>query len=277
MGEMRRKRSSFWIIAERRLSRIWINENPGGTALASTWPIRLYRGYRAIVRSDRFLTRQFLAKAARKGGASADVCLDIGAGIAPFQKAVSAHFSVASYFALDFVPSDAIDAVADATALPVAENKADLVVCFEALQHIPHYQAALDESARVLRDGGHIVLSVPFMFCECDVIDFRRWTTAGIIHELEDRGFSVLYAAHRGGACYAIVNMVIWAIHHMVPGGRANWRSSRSLLAIGREALVNALTLPFTLISWLAFTIDRLLPESGFYAGTFVFARLGSA
>jgi SAM-dependent methyltransferase len=243
--------------------------------MATPWHVRLYRGYRAIVRSDRFLARRFIAEAAHKSGKpKINICLDIGAGIAPYRQAVSAEFLVNSYFALDFVPSDTINVVADATALPMHNNSVDLVVCFEALQHIPRHYAMLNEAARVLGANGYLILSIPFIFCECDVVDFRRWTTAGITQELEERGFSLISIAHRGGAIYAFINMVIWIIQHAIPGSRATWRSSRSLAAYCREAVINILTIPFTLLCWPAFLIDGLLPVSGFYAGTFVVARL---
>jgi SAM-dependent methyltransferase len=203
------------------------------------------------------------------------ICVDIGAGNAPYRQAVSTHFTVTSYFAMDFRLSDAIDVVADATVLPVRNQSIDLVVCFESLQHIPRYYAMLDEVVRALRPDGYIILSIPFMFCECDVLDFRRWTTAGIVQELEERGFSVLRIARRGGALFAVINIVIWTIQHVIPGSRVTWRSSRSVGAYCREAIINLLTLPLTLLCWPAFIIDNLLPASGFYAGTFIFARLG--
>jgi SAM-dependent methyltransferase len=47
----------------------------------------------------------------------------------------------------------------DLTRLPVANASADLVVCALALTHHPDLPAALVEFARVVRPGGHIVLS----------------------------------------------------------------------------------------------------------------------
>ena len=179
-----------------------------------------------------------------------------------------------SYYALDFKPSDAIDVVADASNLPIRSDSVDLVVCFESLQHIARCDAMLNEVVRVLHPNGCIMLSIPFMYCECDVLDFRRWTTAGIVQELEERGFAIARVEHRGGALFAAVNMIIWGVHHSVPGSRAAWRSSRTAAAYCREAVVNLLTLPLTLLCWPAFMIDKMLPVSGFYAGTFVFARL---
>jgi SAM-dependent methyltransferase len=245
--------------------------------MVTPWHVKLYRGYRTVVRSDRFLTRRFIAGAAStSNSAKVEICVDVGAGNAPYRQTVSAHFAVTSYFALDFRASDAIDVVADATVLPVRNQSVDLVVCFESLQHIPRYHVMLDEVVRVLRPDGHIILSIPFMYCECDVVDFWRWTTVGIVQELEERGFSVLRIARRGGALFAIINMIIWTVQHVIPGSRVTWRSSRTVRAYCREAIINLLTLPFTLLCWPAFLIDNLLPKSGFYAGSFIFARLGA-
>lgn len=49
----------------------------------------------------------------------------------------------------------------DALGLPFADNAFDVVVCSEVLEHIPDYEAALDEIARVLKPGGVFATSVP--------------------------------------------------------------------------------------------------------------------
>jgi SAM-dependent methyltransferase len=47
----------------------------------------------------------------------------------------------------------------DLTALPVADRRADLVVCALALTHQPALAPALQEFARVLRPGGQLIIS----------------------------------------------------------------------------------------------------------------------
>jgi ubiquinone/menaquinone biosynthesis C-methylase UbiE len=49
--------------------------------------------------------------------------------------------------------------VGDATALPLGDASADLVVDFHALHHIPDWRAAVAEAARVLRPGGQLALT----------------------------------------------------------------------------------------------------------------------
>lgn len=52
-------------------------------------------------------------------------------------------------------------AEADALRLPFPDDAFDAVVCSEVLEHLPDYEGAVDELARVLRPGGRLGVSVP--------------------------------------------------------------------------------------------------------------------
>jgi SAM-dependent methyltransferase len=52
-------------------------------------------------------------------------------------------------------------AVGDATRLPVADGVADVVTLFDVLEHIPDDAAAVREALRILRRGGHLLLTTP--------------------------------------------------------------------------------------------------------------------
>ncbi len=65
----------------------------------------------------------------------------------------------------------------DATRLPIADGAADVVTLFDVLEHIPDDGAAVREVLRILRPGGHLLLSTPadtwrFPFYRA----YRRWT-----------------------------------------------------------------------------------------------------
>lgn len=49
----------------------------------------------------------------------------------------------------------------DVTSMPVASGSADLLVCWDVLEHVPHPERALAEIARVLRRQGIAVLALP--------------------------------------------------------------------------------------------------------------------
>ena len=49
----------------------------------------------------------------------------------------------------------------DIQQLPFHDDSFDVVVCFEAIEHVPRPEEALDELARVLRPGGRLLVSSP--------------------------------------------------------------------------------------------------------------------
>ena len=51
----------------------------------------------------------------------------------------------------------------DATRLNLHDAEFDLVMTSDVLEHVPDYRAALAEFARILKPGGHLVLTVPFL------------------------------------------------------------------------------------------------------------------
>jgi 2-polyprenyl-3-methyl-5-hydroxy-6-metoxy-1,4-benzoquinol methylase len=54
-----------------------------------------------------------------------------------------------------------IDYVSDITAIPVADESFDAVLCTEVLEHVPEPIAALRELGRILKIGGRLFLSAP--------------------------------------------------------------------------------------------------------------------
>ncbi len=142
----------------------------------------------------------------------------------------------------------------------------------EVLQQIKDYVRVLDDMVRVLRPGGVMIVTFPFVYGECDVQDFRRWTLFGMIDKLERAGCTVIKAEPRGGAAFATVACWSSAINNLVPGGRKSWRAERSMKSFIREAFLQVLGLPLTLLGWLAIVLGKMLPQSGVYMGGIVFA-----
>jgi ubiquinone/menaquinone biosynthesis C-methylase UbiE len=101
--------------------------------------------------------------------------LDAGAGEQPFRP----YCKHLTYVAQDFAKYDGKgngsgihqgswsnenhDIISDITAIPVESGTFDAVMCTEVLEHVPHPVDAIKEMVRVLRPGGKIIITAPFV------------------------------------------------------------------------------------------------------------------
>lgn len=241
----------------------------------SDWLRRAGRKFRQTFYPIPFLARRFLHDAGHVvASAAADgICVDIGAGSAPYRRTVEDAFGIKHYVVMDIAACDATTVIGSATAIPLADDCAQLVVAMELIQHIDDVHMAFDEISRILAPGGCLVLSYPFSYGECDHLDFRRWSLTGMEWELTQRGLVVVHHTQRGGFFFALACMFNWVVQHAIPGGRLGWRSTAGVFGGVRGGLILLLTLPTILLEWLALMIDILLPASGIYMGAIVLAQ----
>lgn len=81
------------------------------------------------------------------------------------------------------------DVFGDAASLPFADNSMDTVVLLEVLEHVRHPEKTLSEIERVLKPGGILLLSMPFLYPVHDApYDFQRYTCHGLAREIEVAG-----------------------------------------------------------------------------------------
>lgn len=80
----------------------------------------------------------------------------------------------------------------DAQQLPLASSCSDTVLLLEVAEHLPHPDRAFKECARVLKPGGRLVVSTPFLYPEHDLpYDYHRWTSVGLKSALTENGLHV--------------------------------------------------------------------------------------
>lgn len=166
----------------------------------------------------------------------------------------------ASYIGLDY-PATGRDlyhanptVYADAARLPFIDASFDTVVMLEVLEHVELPQAALSEASRVLRPGGRLLLTMPFLYPMHDEPhDYQRYTTHGLKREIHSAGLriegldSTLGAMKSAGllACLALGGSAYTAVR----------QRSVSLIALP----VIAVAIP--LINCTAWLAAKLLPD----------------
>ena len=74
----------------------------------------------------------------------------------------------------------------DVTALSFDDQAVDVIISCDVLEHVPDYRRALAEFARVLKPGGRLLLTVPFMDQSADTTVRARLRDDGSIEHLEE-------------------------------------------------------------------------------------------
>lgn len=135
----------------------------------------------------------------RLRAAASGTLLDVGAGTMPFRGDVVDL--VTEYRSLDLERrAPDVDFVADVRAMePVGSDSFDVVLCSQVLEHVDQPAVALAEMYRVLRPGGRLVLTVPFLSrLHEEPFDYFRYTRYGLVALLEGSGFQVREVAPAG-------------------------------------------------------------------------------
>lgn len=88
---------------------------------------------------------------------------------------------------MDIDPARGPDLVSDVADVPCAEATFDAIVMSEVLEHVQRPQAAVDSVHRLLKPGGRLILTVPFLFPIHDQpYDYYRYTRFGLHYLLRD-------------------------------------------------------------------------------------------
>ena len=168
--------------------------------------------------------------------------LDVGCGRKPYQALVKAK----KYVGLDFdspVTRElaTADAFYDGGEFPFGAGQFDGVLCTQVLEHVFTPNEFLAEIARVMKPGGVMVLTVPFVWDEHEQPhDFGRYSSFGLKAVLESHGFELM-TQHKSGADGRTLAQLTVGYWYKVT------RSRSRLL----NAVVQVLCLaPVTLIGW---------------------------
>jgi SAM-dependent methyltransferase len=119
--------------------------------------------------------------------------LDAGAGAAPYRSL----FRHCDYVTQDWPQSvhgqgTSPDVLADLHELPLGDATFDFVLCTEVLEHVSDPARVLAELRRILRPGGRLLLTTPFVLeLHEEPYDFFRYTPHGLRSLVESAGLAV--------------------------------------------------------------------------------------
>lgn len=120
--------------------------------------------------------------------------LDIGCGHKPYKEL----FASTEYIGLEIDGDEnrknkKADCYYDGHVFPFSDNEFDSVVMFQVFEHVFNPHQFLSEVNRVLKPGGKMLLTVPFVWDEHEQpYDFARYSSFGLRSLLLEHNFEVL-------------------------------------------------------------------------------------
>ena len=165
--------------------------------------------------------------------------LDIGCGTQPYRQLLTSGPSrVSKYIGLDLdgenyggenAPTP--DLRWDGNLIPLENDSVDTAFSTEVLEHCPNPQGVLTEIHRVLKPGGGLFLTVPFLWPLHDTPhDFYRYTPFGLKHLLERADFRESSIEALGGWDASLGQMLgLWVSRRPISSKQA--RRIRSVFA----------------------------------------------
>lgn len=120
--------------------------------------------------------------------------LDVGCGSKPYRSL----FAVDAYVGLDIDSevtrkSGIADQLYDGGRFPFSDAEFDSILCNQVLEHVFNPDEFLGEINRVLKTGGKLLLTVPFVWDEHEQpYDYARYSSFGLRALLEKQGFRII-------------------------------------------------------------------------------------
>jgi SAM-dependent methyltransferase len=91
------------------------------------------------------------------------------------------------------------DIYGDALSLPIADESISTVLLLDVMEHLPAPSLSLSEAFRVLKENGHLILQVPFLYPIHDAPrDYQRWTKYGFSELALRHGFTIEEETYSG-------------------------------------------------------------------------------
>lgn len=197
------------------------------------------------------------------------VLIDVGCGLRSYQAIFADR--VDSYIGIDW-PGIAYqtepDVIGDALHIPIKPGCADTVLATEVMEHLVSPDIFLSEVVRVLRLGGRLILSVPFLEpLHEEPRDYYRFTPFSLHLLLDHHGFCVEKIWSRGGWWSVVLGSFVSKTLY-------DWANPSQAGERRYSFLKTTLILPFcALAQWLGYTLDHFLKSTKYTMGYVIVAK----
>jgi len=106
------------------------------------------------------------------------------------------------------------DIILDVADMKAIESQSiDVVTAIELFEHVESIEKGIKECHRVLKSGGTMIISVPFIHpIHADPYDYQRWTHYKWKNILEATDFSIISLKSMGGYTTVLADMLRWKI-----------------------------------------------------------------
>uniref|UniRef100_UPI004049B72C class I SAM-dependent methyltransferase n=1 Tax=Flavobacterium sp. TaxID=239 RepID=UPI004049B72C len=186
---------------------------------------KFYPGIIGFFINHNFLIRLALHKAITENAATfKGKLLDFGCGSKPYKKL---FVNVDMYVGVDLKIEGReenhqyIDRFYDGNVIPFEDSTFDSLLSTEVLEHVFNIEELLAEFNRVLKKGGQLLITTPFMWEEHEMpYDFARYTTPALFHLYEKNGFEVVHNFKTGNYIEVIAQFILNYFKNILPNNK---------------------------------------------------------
>jgi SAM-dependent methyltransferase len=169
---------------------------------------------------------------------------------------------------IDVVPGPGVDILISANGVwPLESGSYDVVLCTQVLEHVSSVDLTLQEMVRVLKPGGRLIISAPFIYNEHGAPgDYRRFSAGGLEQMIRTRGLEV-QEVRRQGAIGSTLGILF-----------LNWVDAqlnrRRVTRLAKGFLLPVWLVVCALVNCSGAIVNRLDTTNVFYGNVLVVARL---
>jgi SAM-dependent methyltransferase len=169
--------------------------------------------------------------------------LDVGCGRKPYRHLVPAK----NYTGIDLDTPElramgAAEVFYDGRTIPLADGSHDAVLCSQVLEHVFTPAAFVADLHRVLRPGGLLLLTTPFVWDEhSQPFDFGRYSSFGLASLLESAGFEIVVQRKTCADATALVQLATGSLYKVTRSRHRPLNWAVQLLMLGPLNLLGGL------------------------------------